>query len=59
MPLREDQIFVGPALSCANLADEHLEIHVPEDLGVYIDEQRKALFNALLFSGMAARTALG
>jgi hypothetical protein len=49
MPLRDDQIFVGPALSCANLADEHLGLHVPENLGTYIHEQRKALSSPIFF----------
>lgn len=49
MPLGLDQIFVGPALSCANLADEKIGLHVPENLGNYIHEQRKALNKSFFF----------
>lgn len=49
MPFREDQIYVGPALSCANHADERHGMHIPEDLGTYIHEQRRALSSPVFF----------
>jgi len=43
MPIRTDQVFIGPALSCANLADEQFGMRVPRDLASYFHLYRQSL----------------
>jgi len=43
MPITENDVFIGPALSCANLADEKLGMRIPRDLAGYIHSYRKNL----------------
>ncbi|MDQ7826641.1 MAG: hypothetical protein RDV48_27810 [Candidatus Eremiobacteraeota bacterium] len=49
MPIGTHQIFVGPALSCANTADERYGKRVPYNLSEYIHEQRVALSTPYFF----------